>query len=105
MSSTTVAPATAGQRSFRSPNRILARSFRLARDRWKSKHQLVQEKLIKTRKLAAEREASRTMWRERCEQATARAAIAEQQLQQRNAELEQLRSRLAAGDAAAQKKN
>lgn len=99
MSETTLAPVTPGQRKYRSPNRILARSFRLARDRWKRKHQAVQVKLIQSRKLAAEREASREMWRARCEQSTARADLAEQQLQQLAAELEQARARLTAADA------
>jgi hypothetical protein len=61
MSQASLAPVAAGQRRFRSPNRILARSFRLGRDRWKDKYQSVQAKLVKARKLAAEREASRQM--------------------------------------------
>ena len=84
-------------RRFTSPNRILARSFRLSRDKWKQKHQQVQAKLEQARQLAAERGTARDRWRERCEQATASAA----RLQD---ELEQARARIVALEAASQKK-
>ena len=48
-----VVGAVEGVRQFRSPNRVLARSFRLSRDKWKQKHQAVQAELEQTRQLAA----------------------------------------------------
>ena len=94
----------AAARRFTSPNRILARSFRLSRDKWKQKHHQVQAKLEQTRQLAAERGIARDHWRERCEQATARAATAEASAARLQGELEQARTRIAALEAALQKK-
>ena len=93
----------AAVRRFTSPNRILARSFRLSRDKWKQKHHQVQAKLEQTRQLAAERGIARDRWRERCEQATARAATAEASAARLQGELEQARTRIAALEAALQK--
>ena len=42
-------------RRYRSPNRVLARSMRISRDNWKTRHQAVQEKLEQERQLAADR--------------------------------------------------
>jgi hypothetical protein len=95
---------TPGTRRFRSPNRILARSFRIGRDKWKQKHHAVQAELEQTRQLASERGASRDRWREQCEAAMARAQAAESLAAQRLAELEQVRIHLAELEAAAQKK-
>ena len=64
-------------RRFTSPNRILARSFRLSRDKWKLKHHQVQAKLKQAKQLACERGTARDRWREQCEQATARIVAAE----------------------------
>ena len=94
----------AAARRFTSPNRILARSFRLSRDKWKQKHHQVQAKLEQTRQLAVERGIARDRWRERCEQATARAATAEASAARLQGELEQARTRIAALEAALQKK-
>ena len=94
----------AAARRFTSPNRILARSFRLSRDKWKQKHHQVQAKLEQTRQLAAERGIARDRWRERCEQATARAATAEASAARLQGELEQARTRIAALEAALQEK-
>ena len=91
-------------RRFTSPNRILARSFRLSRDKWKQKHHQVQAKLEQARQLAAERGTARDRWRERCDQATARAAAAEVSAARLQGELEQDRARIAALQAAPQKK-
>ena len=46
---------TTKQRKFRSPNRILARSFRLARDKWKQKYMNTRADLKRSRQLATER--------------------------------------------------
>ncbi len=99
-----VAGTTGGERRYRSPNRILARSFRLGRDKWKQKHHMVQAELEQTRQLAAERGASRDGWRERCEAEMARAEAAEALAAQRLTELEQARFRIAQLEADVQKK-
>ena len=99
-----VVEAIRGGRRYRSPNRILARSFRLGRDRWKQKHHAVQAELEQTRQLAAERGASRDGWRERCEVEMARAEAAETLAAQRLTELEQFRVRLAELEAGRSKK-
>ena len=99
-----VAEVASGTRRYRSPNRILARSFRIGRDKWKDKHHAVQAQLEQKRQLAAERGASRDRWRESCEGAVARAEAAESVAAQRLTELEQVRVRLAELEAAAQKK-
>jgi hypothetical protein len=91
-------------RRFTSPNRILARSFRLSRDKWRQKHHQVQAKLEQARQLAVDRGTARDRWRERCEQATARAAAAEASAARLRGELEQARARIAALEAAAPKK-
>lgn len=93
-----------GGRRYRSPNRILARAFRLGRDRWKRKHHAVQAELEQTRQLAAERGASRDGWRERCEAAMVREKAAEALAAQRLIELEQVRARIAQFEADSQKK-
>ena len=93
-----------GGRRYRSPNRILARAFRLGRDRWKQKHHAVQAELEQTRQLATERGASRDGWRERCEAAMAGQQAAETLAAQRLAELQQARARIAQLEADAQKK-
>lgn len=92
-----------GARRYRSPNRILARAFRIGRDKWKGKHHAVQAELEQMRQLSAERGASRDGWRKRCEAATARAEAAETLASQRLIELEQVRARIAQFEAAAQK--
>jgi chromosome segregation ATPase len=94
---------TAGRR-FTSPNRILARSFRVWRDRWKQKHHQVQAKLEQARQLAAERGTARDRWRERSDRATARATAAEASAARLQGELEQARARIAALEAAPPKK-
>ena len=91
-------------RRFRSPTRILARSFRIGRDKWKQKHHAVQAELEQTRQLVSERGTSRDRWREQCEVALARAEEAESLAAQRLIELEQVRVRLAELEAATQKK-
>lgn len=80
------------KRQYRSPNRILARSFRLARDKWKQKYMNVRAELKKARKLATERGTSRDRWRTECDAAKARAAEANALAQQRLRELDQLRA-------------
>jgi len=85
----------ANGRRYRSPNRVLVRSFRMSRDGWKNKHQAVQIKLEKQRQLSAERGRSRDRWKQKCETATARAENAEVLARQRLEELEQARAELA----------
>ena len=84
-----------GTRKFRSPNRILARSFRRSRDAWRDKHHLVQAKLEQERQLSAERGRSRDQWQAKCEIALSKVRETELLAQQRLAELEQARSCLA----------
>lgn len=93
-----------GTRRYTSPNRILARCFRIGRDKWKNRHHVVQAKLEQMRQLAAERGASRDQWRAQCEAAAARAAAAESFATQCQTELEQVRVRFAELEVAAQKK-
>jgi hypothetical protein len=104
LSQGSVAGVAGGARRYRSPNRILARAFRIGRDKWKQKHHAVQAELEQTRQLSAERETSRERWRERCETAKARAEAAESLAAQRLIELVQVCARLAPLEAAAQKK-
>ena len=82
-------------RRYRSPPRVLVRSFRMGRDNWKIKHQAVQEKLEQERQLSADRGRSREQWKQKCETATSRAEQAELLAQQRLKELEQARAELA----------
>ena len=99
-----VARVVGGARRYRSPNRILARAFRIGRDKWKQKHHVVQAELEQTRQLSAERGTSRDRWREQCETAMARAEAAESLAAQRLTELEQVRAGIAQLEAVAQKK-
>lgn len=99
-----VAEVVSGTRRYTSPNRILVRSFRISRDKWRDKHHAVQAELEQARQLSAERGAARDLWRERCEAATARAEAAEMLAAQRQAEWEQTQVRLAELEAAVPKK-
>jgi hypothetical protein len=83
----------ANKRKYRSPNRILARSFRLARDKWKQKYMETRADLKRARKLATERGDSRDRWRTECDTAKEQARAAEMLAQERLQELEQLRAR------------
>ena len=80
------------KRKFRSPNRVLARSFRLARDKWKQKYMELRANLKSARQLATERGTSRDLWRVEYDAANQRAIQAEALAQQRLDKLEQLRS-------------
>ncbi len=51
-----------GTRKFRSPNRILVRSFRQSRDLWRDKHHAVQAKLELERQRSTERGRLRDQW-------------------------------------------
>ena len=84
---------TSNQRKYRSPNRILVRSFRMARDKWKQKYMGVRADLKRARQLATERGDSRDRWRGECEAALEQARAAETLVQERLLELEQLRAR------------
>lgn len=84
---------TTNQRKYRSPNRILARSFRIARDKWKQKCLDTRADLKRARQLATERGDSRDRWRAECDAAKEQARAAETLVQEQLQELEQLRSR------------
>jgi len=84
---------TTNERKYRSPNRILARSFRMARDRWKQKYMNARAELKRARQLAAERGDSRDRWRAEWDAAMEQARAAETLAQERLQELEQLRAR------------
>ncbi len=83
---------TTNQRKFRSPNRILVRSFRIARDKWKQKYMNTRADLKRSRQLATERGNSRDRWRAECDAAKEQARAAETLAQERLIELEQLRA-------------
>ena len=89
------AEVVSGTRRYRSPNRVLVRSFRNSRDGWREKHRAVQAKLEQERQLSAERGQSRDHWKQVCQVAQVRVQAAESLAQQRLAELEQTRARLA----------
>ena len=84
---------TTNQRKYRSPNRVLARSFRMARDKWKQKYMDVRAELKRARQLATERGGSRDRWRGECEAAIEQARAAETLAQERLRELKQLHAR------------
>ena len=84
-----------GTRKFLSPNRILVRSFRRSRDRWREKHHAVQAKWELERQRSAERGRLRDLSPAKCEAARAEARAAERLARQRLTELEQARSRIA----------
>lgn len=88
-----VTKAVDNDRKYRSPNRILARSFRLARDKWKQKYMDTRAALKRSRQLATERGDSRDRWRAECNAALEQARAAEAFAQERLQELEQLRAR------------
>jgi len=86
-----VASKTANnERNYRSPNRVLARSFRMARDKWKQKYMDARADLKRTRQLSTERGDSRDRWRAECEAAKEQTRAAETLAQERLQELEQL---------------
>ena len=88
-----ITKATDNKRKNRSPNRVLARLFRLARNNWKQKYTKVRAELKCARQLATERGDSRDRWRAECAAAMEQARAAEMLAQVRLQELEQLRAR------------
>ena len=88
-----VTKATDNERKYRSPSRVLARSFRLARDKWKQKYMDTRAALKRARQLATERGDSRDRWRAECDAAKEQARAAETLAQEHLQELEQLRAR------------
>jgi len=84
---------TTHKRKFRSPNRVLVRSFRIGRDKWKRKYMEVRADLKRARQIATERGDSRDRWRAECDAAKEQARAAETLAQERLEELEQLRAR------------
>ena len=88
-----VASKTANnERNYRSPNRVLARSFRMARDKWKQKYMDARADLKRARQQSTERGDSRDRWRAECEAAKEQTRAAETLAQERLQELEQLRA-------------
>ncbi len=87
-----VSKETSNERKYRSPNRILVRSFRMARDKWKQKYMDTRADLKRSRQLATERGDSRDRWRAECEAAKEQARAVETLAQERLVELEQLRA-------------
>lgn len=100
MSSATLEGEKVGRR-FSSPTRILARAFRLGRDRWKQKYQSLKQQVVQLKKLASERDVSRNMWRTRCVEATDRAVAAEQRAQDLERQLAERPSAVAGTPAVA----
>ena len=84
-----------GTRKFRSPNRVLARSFRRSRNTWREKHHGVQAKLEQERQLSAERGRSRDQWQAKWDVATSKVRVAELLARQRLTEQEHAQSRIA----------
>ena len=84
---------TRNERKYRSPNRILARSFRIGRDKWKQKYMDARAELKRARQLATERGDSRDRWRAEYDAAKEQARAAETLAQERLQELEELRAR------------
>lgn len=84
---------TRNERKYRSPNRVLARSFRIGRDKWKQKYMVARAELKRARQLATERGDSRDRWRAECDAAKEQARAAEMLAQERLLELEELRAR------------
>lgn len=87
-----VSSSANNERQFKSPNRVLARSFRISRDAWKEKYMMLQADLKSAKQLANERGQSRDHWRAAFEDAQARAKQAEVIVQQQLRELELVRA-------------
>lgn len=94
-----------GTRRYKSPNRVLARFFRMGRDGWKAKHHQVQAKLEQERQLSVERLRSRDEWRRKCEAAMTNTRAAEVLAKQHEQELAQVRVRVTELETALSKKN
>ena len=94
-----------GTRLYKSPNRVLARFFRMGRDGWKAKHHQVQAKLEQERQLSVERLRSRDEWRRKCEAAMTNTRAAEVLAKQHEQELAQVRARVTELETALSKKN
>jgi chromosome segregation ATPase len=56
------------ERRFKSPNRILARSFRLGRDNWKAKYKKLKEELKRMKNRVADARRSREQWSSKAQQ-------------------------------------
>lgn len=93
---TTASPTSQEQRSFKSPRRILMRSFLRSRERWKAKYISQKPELKRLRNRAADAGRARDRWRERAETAEAEAV-------RLRAELVASQARLAQATAAQKK--
>ena len=81
---------------FKSPRRVLLRSFLRSRERWKAKYMAQKPKVKRLRVQAADAQRARDNFRERAE-------TAEAEVQQVRAELALAQARLAAWEAAKKK--
>lgn len=70
---TTASPTSQEEWSFKSPRRILLRSFLRSRERWKAKYMGQKPELKRLRNRAADAARARDRWRERAETAEAEA--------------------------------
>ena len=75
------------ERRFKSPNRVLARSFRLGRDKWKAKYKKLKEEWKRMKNRVADARRSREQWSSQARQLQAeverlkQAAAAQEQNQ------------------------
>jgi hypothetical protein len=83
---------SSNERKYRSPNRVLVRSFRISRNKWKKKYMDTRADLKRSRQLATERGDARDRWRTEYDSAKEQALAAEALAQERLVELEQLRA-------------
>jgi len=83
---------SSNERKYRSPNRILVRSFRISRDKWKKKYMDTRADLKRARQQATERGDARDRWRTEYDAAKEQARSAEALAHERLVELEQLRA-------------
>jgi len=82
--------ADKGQRAFKSPRRVLVRSFLRSRERWKAKYMAQKPKVKRLRNQAADAQRARDQWRERAQTAEADAAQARAELAAARAQLAEL---------------
>lgn len=97
--------ADQGQRTFKSPRRVLLRSFLRSRERWKAKYMAQKPKLKRLRNRAADAQRARDQWRERAQTAAADAAQARAELAAAQAQLAAVQAQLAERTAAEKKRS
>ena len=82
--------ADKGQHAFKSPRRVLVRSFLHSRERWKAKYMAQKPKIKRLRNRAADAQRARDQWRQRAQTAEADAAQARAELTAAQAQLAEL---------------